>query len=420
MRDNEKTKEQLLQEIRELQRQADKLQQAQLVCRLAEEALRDSEMKFRSVAHSAVDAIITADSNDRIVFWNQGAENIFGYSEKEVLGRSITALIPERYRNAHAAGFKRFLETGEPRILGRTVELQGLRKGDEEFPIELSLSSWKTHEGAYFSGVIRDISDRKEAQRQLEQRTAEARQRNEELESLIQMVAHDLKSPVISIAGLVRHLKNRIEMICPDARADQILDQLRSSSESMEKFLKDLLEGLVVTQSQPVEEEVRLEQVIDEVVRWHRETVAETGTVLEIRIEGPIPPVRGDRHRIKQVLDNLLANALRHMGRKTGAAIRINVIAADNDDFVLTRISDNGIGISSEYHTRIFDRFFRVPSPSGPKGGTGLGLSIVKKIVESHGGRIWVASELGQGTTFSFTLRKAAPTRINTERDTRT
>jgi PAS domain S-box-containing protein len=416
MRDTEKTKEQLLNEIRMLRQQTSKLEQAQLVYRLAEEALRESEMKFRSVAHSAVDAIITADSNDTIVFWNQGAENIFRYSEKEILGQPIATIIPTRYRAAHSQGLKRFIETGETHILGRTVELIGLRKGDEEFPLELSVSSWTTHEGVFFSGIIRDISDRKEAQRQLENSTLEARQRTEELESLIQMVAHDLKSPVIVIAGMVRLLKGQIAKICPDAGADRILDQLRGSAESLEKFLKDLLDGLAATQSPQIEEEVHLEEIIDEVVRRHRELIDETGTAIEVILDRPVPPVVGDPRRIEQVVDNLVANALRHMDRPSGATVCIEVITYDDSDFIVTKVSDNGVGIPPEHHTRIFDRFFRVPSPSGLKGGTGLGLSIVKKIVESHGGRIWVASEAGRGATFSFTMRKAAGRGINNER----
>lgn len=412
MRDIEKTKEQLLYEIQVLRQEATKLGEAQQICRLAEEALRDSEMKFRSVAHSAVDAIITADSNDTIVFWNQGAQNIFGYSDKEIIGQPITTLIPERYRSAHSAGLERYLETGQPHIIGKTVELQGLRKGGEEFPIELSLSSWKTHDGVFFSGVVRDISNRKEAQRQLEKRTFEARQRTEELESLVQMVAHDLKSPVIVIAGFVRRLKGRIEKICPDAGADRLLDQIRSSAESLEKFLKDLLEGLVVTQSAPAEEEVRLDQVIDDVVRRHSEVIVESGTDIRISLDRPVPLVSGDRRRIEQVVDNLLANALRHMDRPSDAAVSIEVTTDDNAGMVVTRISDNGIGILPEHQAKIFDRFFRV---SSSKGGTGLGLSIVKKIVESHGGRIWVESELGRGTTFGFTLRKAPGNGLESE-----
>jgi PAS domain S-box-containing protein len=111
-----------------------------------EEALRDSEMRFRSLAQSAVDAIISINSEDKIIFWNKGAEGIFGYSEEEVMGRSVIMLIPESLREAHRTGVRRYLATGERKLIGKTAELQGLTKGGIEFPLELSLSTWKTRE----------------------------------------------------------------------------------------------------------------------------------------------------------------------------------------------------------------------------------------------------------------------------------
>jgi len=119
-----------------------------------------------------------------------------------------------------------------------------------------------------------------------------------------------------------------------------------------------------------------------------------------------VSPVYADERRVRQVIDNILGNAIRHMGERLEPSIRIQV--SENDGFVLTRISDNGIGIPEEYRHRIFDRFFRVPKPQ-PSGGTGLGLAIARKIIEKHGGRIWVESEEGQGATFLFTLPKCNP-----------
>ena len=148
------------------------------------------------------------------------------------MGRSVIMLIPESLREAHHTGVRRYLVTGERKLIGKTAELQGLTKGGIEFPLELSLSTWRTREGTFFTGMIRDITRRKEAEQALEQRTIEARQRNEELESLIQMVAHDLKSPVITIGGLVRLLKGRMAKMSADDRMEQILNQLSLTSES--------------------------------------------------------------------------------------------------------------------------------------------------------------------------------------------
>jgi PAS domain S-box-containing protein len=397
------TKQQLMNRISELERRNAELEALDARRQSVEEALRDSEMRFRSLAESAIDAIISINSEDKIIFWNKGAEGIFGYSEEEVMGRSVIMLIPESLREAHRTGVRRYLATGERKLIGKTAELQGLTKGGIQFPLELSLSTWKTREGTFFTGMIRDITRRKEAEQALEQRTIEARQRNEELESLIQMVAHDLKSPVITSGGLVRLLKGRMAKISADDRIEQILNQLSRTTESVERFLRDLLDGLVSEHTEPERAEVRLDEIVNEVVRQHRQMIDEKGITLDVEIASA-PTVLGDGHRIRQVLDNLVINAVRHMGETNHPMIRIQVLS--DQDHVVTKVSDNGVGIPTQYLDKIFERFFR-GSKSGVQGGTGLGLSIAKKIIESHGGRIWVESEEGKGASFVFMLPKS-------------
>jgi len=132
----------------------------------AEGALRESELRFRSVTQSANDSIISADSKGNIVFWNKGAEKAFGYTEEEILGKPLTQLMPEKYR-AHVKGMERFMATGEARVIGKTVELNGLRKDGTTFPFELSLATWRTAQGSFFTGIMRDLTDRKQAEEAL-------------------------------------------------------------------------------------------------------------------------------------------------------------------------------------------------------------------------------------------------------------
>jgi PAS domain S-box-containing protein len=400
-----KTKEQLVREMEELRQRNAELYETNVRCEIKREVLEESEMKFRAVARSALDAIVSADSNEKIIFWNRGASRIFGYSEEEALGKPLTILMPERYREAHSEAVRRFLTTGQSTHVGVTLPLRGMRKGGEEFPIELSLSSWTESGNVFFTGIIRDISDRVEAERIVEQRSEEARRRREEMESLLQMVAHDLKSPVMTIAGLVRVLRGGSGKASHQARTEQILEQLAASSQAMEAFLKDLLDGLAPDQSEPQRMPVHLEETISDVVRDYSQVSEEKGIEIQVDIAPSNPVVIGDRHRISQVVSNLLGNAIRYMGTNPHPLVTIHV--HEEHDMIVTRLSDNGIGIPAHFQTRIFDRFFRVPS-SGRQEGTGLGLSIVKKIVESLGGRIWVESEEGKGTTFSFTLPKCA------------
>jgi diguanylate cyclase (GGDEF)-like protein/PAS domain S-box-containing protein len=134
----------------------------------AEEALRQSEARYRAVTQSANDAIITTDDTGNIVSWNRGAEKIFGYTEAEISGQSLDRLIPQRYREPHLAGMKRVQAGGEQHIIGKTVELEGLRKDMSEFSLELSLAQWETAEGQFYTAIIRDISERKRLQENLE------------------------------------------------------------------------------------------------------------------------------------------------------------------------------------------------------------------------------------------------------------
>jgi PAS domain S-box-containing protein len=142
----------------------------------SEVALRESEERFRSVAQSANDAIISADSEGRILSWSKGAQKIFGFEEGEILGESLTKIMPERYRSAHTKGMKRVRREGEARLIGRVVEMHGLKKDSLEFPMELSLACWNAREGTFYSGIIRDITERKQAQEALQE--SEERFRN--------------------------------------------------------------------------------------------------------------------------------------------------------------------------------------------------------------------------------------------------
>ncbi len=134
----------------------------------AEEELRQSEERFRSVAQSATDAIILADGDGNVILWNKSAHTMFGYSEEEVLGKSSTLLIPERYREAHQQGMERYRSTGEAQPMGKTFEIQGLRKDGSEFPVEISLSGWKKENSMFHSGIIRDVTERKRAEKERE------------------------------------------------------------------------------------------------------------------------------------------------------------------------------------------------------------------------------------------------------------
>jgi signal transduction histidine kinase len=245
-----------------------------------------------------------------------------------------------------------------------------------------------------------DITARKQAEQRLEQKTIEAGQRTKELESLIQMVAHDLKSPAIAISGMARRLKNTPPGDpCPER--EQMLEQLSAAGNKIESFLKNLLDGLELQSHEPKREAVRLDRIILEAANAHRPVADERGTELLIEVPGSVPEVLGEELRLRQVLDNLILNALNHMGVPARPCVSVQMLTLEDSLFI--RVSDNGVGIPPELHDKIFERFFRGPQ-SGGQQGSGLGLYIVKKIIEGHGGAVWVESRVGHGSAFCFTL----------------
>lgn len=150
----------------------------------AEKLLKESEERFRSVTESAVDAIVTSDSDGNIISWNKSAQNIFGYAEEEILGKPLALLMPERYRDAHRGGMERLALTGESHLIGKTVELNGLRKDGGEFPVELSIATWKRGEKAFFGGIMRDITERRKAEELLRESEERLRKLNKAFLSL--------------------------------------------------------------------------------------------------------------------------------------------------------------------------------------------------------------------------------------------
>ena len=202
--------------------------------------LKESEDRYRSVTETSIDAIITADDKDAILTWNKGAELIFGYGP-EIVGRSVTTIIPERYRDAHHDGVKRFLKTGEKHLLGKKMELMALRRDGTEFPIELSLSSWQSDSGVYFGGIIRDITERRQIERIRE--------------DVQRMIRHDLKSPLIGIVGLAKRLQKGANLTDRQRKAAALIRESGEKTLKMIDRSRDLFQmeqGIYELTAQPV------------------------------------------------------------------------------------------------------------------------------------------------------------------------
>ena len=376
-----------------------------------EEALRASEVRFRTVANSAADAIVCINDRGNITFWNPAATNIFGHAEGDIVGKNVTAIMPERFRSSHQDGFGRVVRGGHSKIMNTVVEVMGQKSSGKEFPIELTVSRAQAKNQHFFTAVIRDITVRKEAERD-QQRTLDVLTRaNAELERFAFVAAHDLQEPSRSIVSfcqlLERRLKDRI-----DSESREYMDYVMEGAMRMRSLVKDLLRYTSIDRTESSFEAIDVEDILDQVKENLRVRIQERN--VEITAEG-LPRVSGDGTQLLQLFQNLVSNAIKFTPHDRTPIIRIKGSSVEGD-CVIT-VTDNGIGIEQKYLSLIFAPFKRLHSIKDYPG-SGVGLAICQRIVERHGGKIWAESSPGAGTTFRLTLHAPSkagdPARLST------
>jgi len=533
---------------------------------------RAAEHRFEAVTQSIDDAVIAGDSESRIVFWNRGAEKVFGWTEQEAVGSALTMLMPERFRDAHLTGMRRVLGGGEPHAIGTTVRLAALRKDGTEFPMELTLGRWTDEERDYFTGIVHDVSERERSERylatqlavtgilveartddpdviprllstfascmgwqvgelwvldeegdvlrlesawhetedvtrafreasaeltaareeglagivwatgaplhvpdfaadsrllrqaeaaavglhgaiglpvlaggelsgvltfysgdvgqydeglvvmmetlsrqlglffrrteaeralaaataELEEHAEELERSNADLEQFAYIASHDLSEPLRTISGFVQLLSSRYRGKLDD-RADQFIDYVVDGTERM----RALIDGLLLYSRASSQEQHRRSIPLAETVRRVRSSL---GPALEESggqiLEEELPEVVADPTQLEQILQNLIANALKFRGEEPP---EVRVLAAREPGAWRVTVQDNGIGIEDRHAEKAFEMFGRLNAREA-YAGTGIGLAVCKRVVERHGGRIWLESEPGRGSAFHFTL----------------
>ncbi len=410
-------------------------------------ALRESEERFRSVAESATDAIITADENGRTLSWNKGARLMFGYEEEEVRGQPLSVIIAESYREIYETGMKRFFATGKAELIGGTVELFGLRKDGVEFPLEMALSAWTTRSGTFIGGVIRDIGERKTAETMLH----DSQQRLLETSRLAGMaevatgVLHNVGNVLNSVnvsAGLVVEKLRRSKVsklgkaaalltgrngdlgayLTSDPNGQKLPGYLAKLSDFLVEENTQLLceVDLLARNIEHIKEVVAVQQsyakvsgafenlpadrLVEDSIAMNIGAFERHGVVLE-RQFSPVPLVRVDRHRVLQILINLLRNAKYALDDVQRLDKRITIsIALANEKSVHVIVTDNGIGISEDNLARIFGHGFTTR-----EDGHGFGLHSGALAAKEMGGSLSVQS-LGprRGATFTLELPVAS------------
>jgi two-component system sensor kinase FixL len=362
----------------------------------AEAELRQAEERMRSVVDHVIDGIITIDHRGSITTFNPAAERIFGYSTVEVTGQNVKLLMPEPYRGEHDGYLENYLRTGQAKIIGIGREVVGRRKDGSTFPMELAVSGFSLGDHRYFTGIVRDISERKRAEAELRETAEELVRSNIDLQQFAYVASHDLQEPLRAVAGCVQILKNRYEGQL-DARADELIGHAVDGVRRMQTLINDLLAFSRVATRGKGFETTDANAVLKVALSNLSASVTESGAVVT---HDHLPTVLADGAQLAQVFQNLLSNAIKFRG---GERPELHVgVRRSQHEWVFT-VRDNGIGIEPDYFDRIFVIFQRLHTRD-EYPGTGIGLAICKKIVERHGGRMWVESEHGRGSTFFFTI----------------
>jgi PAS domain S-box-containing protein len=388
----------------------------------AEHLLKRREETLHTLFESSPDAIVVVDRYGKIVRANQRIEEVFGYRPAELTGMPVEVLVPEHFAAQHVSHRRDYMTAPSTRPMGPGKDLCGKRKDGQEFPAEVMLSPAETDDGPIIICVVRDISERKRTVAMLAERTedlvrvnGELLRSNQELEDFAYIASHDLKEPLRGLHNYALFLMEDYgEQLDEEGRAK--LSTLARLSQRMDALIDSLLEYSRVGRVDLAIGEIDLNAVVHEAIESLSISLRQAG--VPIRIPQPLPTLRCDKARIGEVFRNLITNAMKYNDKEDkwmeigwldsrcrGPAEPSNGTSCQSAPAApVLYVRDNGIGIAERYHESIFRIFKRLHGRDKYGGGTGAGLTIARRIIERHGGRIWVESSLGQGATFYFTL----------------
>ncbi|HEV2145847.1 MAG TPA: ATP-binding protein [Longimicrobiaceae bacterium] len=381
----------------------------------AEAAHREAEERFRIYAESASDAIFAIDEESIVQYANPAVERIFGYRPEELAGRSLSMLIPERMREAHQQGMAHFVATGRRRIPWDGVELPGLHRDGREIALEISFGAYTRGGRRFFTGIARDVTERVRQQEQLESlaaeleatveelkvRTADAEAANRAKTDFLAVMSHELRTPLAAILGYAQLLEMGLPEPVPEGDRKHV-ERIGAAARHQLALVEEIL---TFSQLQAGRAEARPEPMdLVAVTREAADMIAPGAAAkgLMLSLEGPDAlPLFSDPARIRQVLANILSNALKFT-REGGIRVRVE----EAGEGTLVSVEDTGIGIAADDLERIFDPFWQVrQSASREVEGSGLGLSVSRRIAEELlGGQVTVESTPGAGSTFRLHL----------------
>jgi PAS domain S-box-containing protein len=396
--------------------------------------LEVEEEKFRTLLESAPDALVIVNEAGQIAIVNKQTEKLFQFQREELINQPIEILLPERFKATHPHQRRDFFARPYTRPMHAGLELYGRRRDGHEFPVEVSLNNLKNPEGNLALATIRDVTEQKLAAEtlrqfnsQLEERTrqvtAELRERNEqieqtnaelqrhaealeqsnlELQQFAYIASHDLQTPLRSISGFVQLLQQRYQNQL-DEQANEWINITVENTIRMQTLIRDILAYSRVESPAHPFEPVDLNEVFHEVCALLKHELKDRSG--GISVDG-LPTVMGNRTQLTLLMQNLIGNGIKYNDNPLPG---VHVSAKPNDDEWIIAVQDNGIGINPDHFSKIFEIFRRLHTQD-EYPGNGIGLAICRRVVERHGGKMWVKSEPDQGSTFYFSLPKRGGT----------
>lgn len=369
---------------------------------------RITQALLPSLVEASTEAMLSVNKQGRVIYANSRVSDLLGYEPDEIIGNSIEMLIPEALRDIHQHHRHQFMKNPQRRPMGNGMELHAQHKNGDVVLVEVSLNPYSNKDDSGVTVSLRDVSVQEQLKSELslfrgrlqhlvEKRTAELDASRKELESYSYTIAHDLRSPLRSIAGFSQILLDDDGTQKKQER-DEALQKIIQASKRMAVMIDDILELSRITRKAINYEDVNLSLLVDDVIFQIREKYPERKIYFKVE-QGLI--VNGDRRLLRMVIENLIENAVKYTRLKTKPMVEFGHHTHHDVDAYFVR--DNGIGFDMAYRNQLFKPFYRLHATELYEG-EGIGLATAQRIIHRHGGRIWASSEKNVGSTFYFTV----------------
>jgi PAS domain S-box-containing protein len=355
----------------------------------------ESEVFFRNLLESAPDAMIIVDERGQMVLVNGQALRMFGYERDEMIGQAIEALLPKAQRKAHVGHRSSFLGAPTLRPMGQDLDLVGLRKDGSEFPVEISLSPVKTDSGSFISSVIRDVTVRRQMEKEIKAAQEAAVRANKANSAFLAAASHDLRQPVQALSLLNGALRRTVK----DERALLMVENQDASLTAMTNLLNSLLDisRLDAGAVTPEWEDFPMQRLVDRLSPEFGRQAHSKG--LEFSSGSSNAVVRSDPNLLAEIIGNLVSNAIRYTEKG-----EIRMTCVERDGQCRLEVADTGVGIEADQIEEIFREFHQCKAPGSSKEGFGLGLAIVRRLANLLDHRIEVESVPGKGSNFAISV----------------